>query len=326
MVYNLIFLTFLMAQPSQSYLDVDLNENGRIDADEYKLVTDLFLADGYRFDENGNPVPQQVSKEIKEETVNLPGDIPLDLLRIPAGSFLMGEWSLDGYNNRVDFEPVKVVISQDFYIGQFEVTQEQFQALMDYNPSLTEGSQYPVESISWLDGQAFIDRLNGVIEGGGFRYPTNAEWEYACRAGTTTTYYWGDDPSLVEDHEWVDINSQYNTLPVGLLEPNPWGLYDIQGNVCEFVMDGVAFVHASLHNVSMLSGTLLIDPIGELSHESGYIRGGSIHAPSEYYRSFFDSGFISPSIFAFGKSFIGFRIARDVVTTPPIGINQWMVF
>src|SRR4029434_679147 len=147
---------------------------------------------------------------------------------VPAGEFLMG--SADGAD---DERPVHTVrISQPFYLGQYAVTQAQLQAVMESNPSQFTGDpNRPVEQVSWEDVQEFIRRLHAREGGAAYRLPTEAEWEYAARAGSTTAYCFGDDPRQLREYAWYSENSGGQTHPVGQLKPSAWGLYDMHGNV-----------------------------------------------------------------------------------------------
>src|SRR5262249_10029809 len=153
---------------------------------------------------------------------------------IPAGEFIMG--SNDGdYDER----PVhQVRISQPFYLGKYEVTQEQWQAVMGRNPShFTGDPTLPVEQISWEEVQTFVRALNTREGGTAYRLPTEAEWAYAARAGSTTPYSFGNKASKLKDYAWYGDNAEGRTHPVGQRKPNAWGLYDMHGNVWEWVQD-----------------------------------------------------------------------------------------
>ena len=135
-------------------------------------------------------------------------------------------------------KPRFVTITKPFYLGKYPVTQRQWEEVMGNNPSIFAGNlERPVENVSWDDVQVFIDRINAREKTGRYRLPTEAEWEYAARAGTTTKYFWGDDGSERGKYAWYRVNASGETHPVGTKLPNPWNLYDILGNVMEWVQD-----------------------------------------------------------------------------------------
>ncbi len=204
------------------------------------------------------PTPDNPS----ELTVLLPGNVPLELVRIPAGTFMMGSESGDS-----DEKPVhEVTISKDFYLGKYEVTQAQWQAVMGSNPSHFGGNNLPVDSVSWNDCEKFITKLNQMYHGT-FRLPTEAEWEYACRAGTTTDYYW--ENGNIGDYAWYSSHSGSNiyTQEVGTKLPNEFGLYDMSGNVWEWCQDW--------YDSNYYSNSPNIDPVGADSGSKRVFRGGS---------------------------------------------------
>ena len=193
-------------------------------------------------------------------TYLLPGGIPLEMVRIPAGSFQMGAFD-PGWNRDWEIPVHTVNINYDFYMGKYEVTQEQWLAIMGSNPASTSygyGSNFAVYHVSWNDirttNTGFLDKLNDALSlpRGTLRLPSEAEWEYACRAGTTTRFSFGDstcsadsctDCDLSNYAWWCGNNSgstgspTYGTKRVGQKLPNPFGLFDIHGNVWEWCED-----------------------------------------------------------------------------------------
>jgi formylglycine-generating enzyme required for sulfatase activity len=163
--------------------------------------------------------------------------IGMEFVLIAAGEFDMGS-PPDEEGRHTDEGPVHHVnIGKTFYMGRYEVTQQQWREIMDYNPSYFKGDDLPVEQVSWYDMQEFIKKLNEKEGTNKYRLPSEAEWEYACRAGTATRYSFGDDKSKLGDYGWHHDNSGSKTHPVGQKKPNSWGLYDMHGNVWEWVLD-----------------------------------------------------------------------------------------
>ena len=168
--------------------------------------------------------------------VDLGNGVKLEMVLIPAGEFLMGSPDSDK-NASADEKPQhRVRITKPFYLGKYLVTQEQWEAVMGNNPSHFKGPKNPVERVSWDDCQQFLEKLNAKSSPGGgkFQLPTEAQWEYACRAGSTTRYCFGDDESRLGEYAWYGANSGNKTHPVGEKKPNAWGLYDMHGNVWEW--------------------------------------------------------------------------------------------
>jgi formylglycine-generating enzyme required for sulfatase activity len=161
-------------------------------------------------------------------TVQLNAQVAIDLCAIAPGAFLMGS---------VKEVPVhEVTLTRAFHMGRFPVTQEQWEAVMGANPSAFVGPDRPVEQVSADDCEEFIRRLDATGKGP-FRLPTEAEWEYACRAGSSGKFCFGDDESQLGDYAWTSANSGGQTQPVGRKKPNAWGLHDMHGNVWEWCQD-----------------------------------------------------------------------------------------
>src|SRR5665648_172810 len=148
---------------------------------------------------------------------------------IPAGEFMMGSSPDEKYRHDLEGPVHKVTISKPFYLGTYPVTQREWKAVMGDDPSFFKGDDLPVEQVSWNDVQDFIKKLNEKEDADNYRLPSEAEWEYVCRAGATTRYSFGDDESKLAEYAWYKDNSGGKTHPVGQKKPNPWGLYDMNG-------------------------------------------------------------------------------------------------
>ena len=161
----------------------------------------------------------------------------IEFALIPAGEFEMGSPSKEKNIFDYEFPAHKVIIKNSFYLGKSSVTQKQWKKIMGKNPSHFKGEDRPVEMVSWKEVQKFVQKLNAKESTDKYRLPSEAEWEYACRAGTQTRYYFGDDESKLNEYAWYAANSDRETHSIGQNKPNPWGLYDMHGNVWEWVQD-----------------------------------------------------------------------------------------
>jgi formylglycine-generating enzyme required for sulfatase activity len=235
---------------------------------------------------------QDTSGNASKEITN---SIGMKLVFIRPGEFLMG--SPEGEKERKErenspqlrvlrtqpffvwkekeFPQHKVKITRPFYLGATEVTQRQWKSIMEKNPSGFKGDDLPVETISWVECQEFLKKLSKK-EGKTYRLPTEAEWEYACRAGSTTLYFSGDDEARLEEFAWFNANSEKKTHPVAQKKPNARGLYDMHGNVCEWCQD----------HIGEYPKDTVTDPTGAETGERP-LRGGSWSDASTKCRSAF---------------------------------------
>lgn len=219
---------------------------------------------------------------------------------IPAGAFEMGSFRSaeelsDMYGDRIlyfipEHPQHHIVISRGFWMGKYEITQAQWVAFIGCNPSYYDGANLPVEQVPYqttTDGEGnteygveeFLVRLNALGQGV-FRLPTEAEWEYACRAGSTTEWFFGDDIEQFDTYGWWFLSiADYHTHPIGLKLPNAWNLYDTHGNVLEWCQD---WYDENYYSVSPET-----DPLGPDTGVYRVRRGGSIRQPKSLCRSAF---------------------------------------
>ena len=234
------------------------------------------------------------SKAISATGKTYTNSIGMEFVLIPSGTFKMGS-----SNGESDEKPIhSVTISEAFYMGKYEVTQKEWKAVMGDNPSSFKGDKLPVEQVSWNDIQEFIKKLNQKEGGTKYRLPTEAEWEYAARAGSNSKWSFGDNESQLGDYAWYGSNSNSQTHPVGQKKPNKYGLYDVHGNVWEWVQDW--------YDSNYYSSSPKTDSKGPSSGSGRVSRGGSWGTYAEYARSALrDYG--SPEYRDYN---IGFRLVR----------------
>lgn len=238
----------------------------------------------------------------------------VEMMLVPAGEFIMGD---DGGVD--DEKPAHQVQVSAFYMDTCEVTQQQYQRLMGKNPAKFKDPSKPVERLSWYAATQYCN-VRSLREGlkpcydpetlecdfaaDGYRLPTEAEWEYACRAGTTTGYWFGNDPGQLGRHAWFKGNAGGTTHSVGQKNPNPWGLYDMHGNVAEWCND--------FYGESYGADSQRKDPRGPASGEERVLRGGSWKSSQDSCRSSARNseapGFADV---CFGYEAYGFRCVRS---------------
>ena len=245
--------------------------------------------------EKQNEVAKILRKEV-EEKVDLGNGVSLDLVLIPAGKFVMGSppTEIGHHTSETQHE---VTLTKPFYIGKYEVTQEQWETISGNNPSETKGPNLPVTSVSWDDCQAFIKKFNEKTKGG-YRLPTEAEWEFSCRAGTTIAYSFGS--SIKKDDANFGDGTAGVIKPVGSYKANPYGLYDMHGNVYEWCEDWFAPYAEGLAK----------NPKGPAAGEFRVLRGGSFGSNDENSLRCANRFFNAPSNRFTG---VAFRLVRDVV-------------
>ena len=227
----------------------------------------------------------------------------MEFVSIPSGSFEMGSPDSDPESWDIERPVHTVTLNYSFELMTTEVTQGMWEEVMGDNPSFFTGDlNRPVEKVSWEDCQEFVDAMNDYFPDHEYRLPTESEWDYACRAGTTTRYYWGNDPdhTLIDQYAWYDENSGVTTHPVAQKLPNAWGLYDMNGNVLEWCED---WYHDS-YSGAPTNGSAWLYPAGYYR----VLRGGSWDYQARYCRSTerYNS---SPDDRSFNQ---GFRLARSV--------------
>jgi len=283
---------------------------------QVSFVEGISPLDGVRITKSAQPVQSVLPGVVFKDCEECP-----EMVAIPSGSFLMGspfdqpdlfESEPDPFSNEPvkKIEKIKQVSSEDerpqhhveikgFGLGRYEVTQEQWFAVMGNNPSSNKGRTLPVENVSWDAAQLFVQKLSQKT-GKNYRLPSEAEWEYAARAGTTTQYFWGGDEKLINDFAWHSDNSGGKSHLFGLKKPNQFGLSDMIGNLYEWTQDcwNENYKGAPTDGSAWAGGDC----------SKRILRGGSWDDFPLYLRSAFRY-FLTTD----GRSYIiGFRVARDI--------------
>lgn len=305
---------------------------GRFDRNEYKLnlqylmVVCLCLAFALAIEDSDASCFGQAANE-REGSMELTNSIGMKLVLIPKGTFTMGspqsEAGRDSFGRDQSETQHEVTISQDFYLGATEVTQGQYNKAMGVNPSIFQGekaswqlgkrgkpvdtSNYPVDFVEWDDAVEFCKKLSELPEevaaGRQYRLPTEAEWEYSCRAGSKTAFCFGEDVKLLGQYAWftVDPEAYQNVVierAVARLKPNCWGLYDMHGSMAEWCSDWAG----------PLSADPVTDPSGPPEGDDRVLRGGSHGHEAHDCRSA-KRGMMPPWM---RSSLIGFRVVLNV--------------
>jgi formylglycine-generating enzyme required for sulfatase activity len=224
--------------------------------------------------------------------------VGMKLTLIPAGEFMMGSPDSDKDAYPDEKPQHRVRITRPFYLGVYPVTQAEYERVMGGNPSYFTGdANRPVEQVSWDDAVEFCRKLSEK-EGRTYRLPTEAEWEYACRAGSTTRYCSGDDEVSLGEYAWYEDNSGpgVGTHPVGEKRPNAWGLYDMHGNVWQWCADWCGKVY--------YAGSPTDDPAGPAWGPARMDRGGAWYLDPECCRSAVRGGHVA----GIHNSNLGFRV------------------
>ena len=228
-----------------------------------------------------------------------------EMVTLKTGSFYMGSSAFDepitlaNPDLPADEKPQHLVNIQSFALGKFEVTQTEWNSLMGTDPSLKKGSTHPVENISWNDAQLYVKKLSQKT-GKKYRLPSEAEWEYAARGGSTAQYSWGDAVNQIDEYAWSKNNST-STKAVGLKKPNQFGLHDMIGNIAEWTEDcwQSTYQNAPADGSAWLSGNCSLR----------VLRGGAWGDSPHNLRVTVRDG-THPTYYRFSSS--GFRVARDL--------------
>ena len=266
----------------------------------------------------GSPTSERQTGE--PGSVRLPGDVYMDFVWIGPGTFTMGAPASEEGHERDETPQHTVTISRGFYLSKYELTQGQWKAVMGTAPwagieYIKEADECPATYISWNDVRALVAEMTAVVEGATFRMPTEAEWEYACRAGTTTRWSFGDPLDELGKYAWYSGNSYDAGEPyphaVGTKLPNPWGLHDMHGNVYEWCQD--------YYSTSSYTASTQVDPIWVAESLNRVIRGGGIrffwHDTRSSNRSMAQPGHAT--------YWIGARIVMDVSQRTGVSQRGW---
>jgi formylglycine-generating enzyme required for sulfatase activity len=274
----------------------------------WTVVTNVYLfSTNYVFyDDAAIGAGQQFYRAV-EQTPDQINPYPQRLVWIRPGTFAMGSPATEEDRHTNEGPQTLVTLTKGFFIGKYELTQIEYTAVMGTNPSVFVALYAPVENVSWNDAVEFCTRLTALDKAEGrlpagfeYRLPTEAEWECACRAGTTTRFSYGDDPGYTNltNYAWYSDNSGDMPHPVGQKLPNLRGLYDMHGNVWEWCLDWWS---------NNLLGGIVVDPKGPNSGTDRVIHGGSWSNNGRNCRSAY-RGYISAISPAYRYNALGFRV------------------
>jgi formylglycine-generating enzyme required for sulfatase activity len=301
-------ITVLCCPGSVRFIDCIMPDGSKYtgDGEKFLELSQSNVAPGGGDDggnDDGGEIP--VVPTPTEDPFTVP-ELDLEMMPIPAGTFLMGVSGFIFGQDDGEGPQTTVTITKPFWLGKTEVTQAQWKIVMGSGPSGFKGSDLPMTHINWHDAVAFGEKLNEMKRDtlpAGYHYtlPTEAQWEYACRAGTTTRFYFGDDPgySQLGQYAWYSDNSSGKKHPVGKKLPNEWGLYDMHGNVGEWCLDR--------HDYYL--GGSVSDPQGPQSGFWRVIRGGGWSYPAYNCTSTFRDMDTPDAWFGL----LGFRVALSPV-------------
>ena len=319
---------------AQSARDADFDANGIVDFGDFILFAQAFGSKQSLFDLDGSGsvdfrdfilFAKRFGEGMPERdiAVTLPGGAKLEMVWVQPGRFLMG--SPDSESGREDHEGPQheVTITKGFYLGKYEVTQAQWESVMNTSPWIVGSTSevrgrgnYPANRMRWSDVETFIHKLNEEVGEDGFRLPTEAEWEYACRAGTTTRWSFGEDSTRISDFTRYYENSRrtivmddgsiaYGSPEVqetGGVFPNPWGLNDMHGNVRELVQD----YYGPYSEEPRIDPSGPDGPTGSRAPDGSHVeRGGSSFDRPEWIRS------AARSVGWVPNAFTGFRVLKE---------------
>jgi formylglycine-generating enzyme required for sulfatase activity len=283
-----------------AYLNAIAIDHGR----DFHVHVDRLIRGIERLLKSDVPQRPHPPAPVAEAPKLITNSIGMRLILIPAGEFQMGSPDSDTEAYDIEQPQHHVQITQRFYLGVMPVTQGQYRAITSANPSHFKGSDdLPVEQVSWEEAWAFCEKLSALekqqLGGARYRLPTEAEWEYACRAGRTTRFSFGDANASLWEYAWFRGNSDGQAHPVGQKRPNAWGLYDMHGNVWEWCGDG--------YDGKYYANTPSSDPLGPSGQAAGRVlRGGGWCSNPRSCRAAVRNG-LAPGD---RNNILGFRVAR----------------